>query len=208
MAIPMVSGPANFYVARQAAFPYAYPASKATIYFLGTCEQPPTLQLNPQWEPVMNDVGGSLLPIDYSYQGEDGLISGTLNKWNELIYTFISSHGLAQGGTARGTELWSDIGTLSQVEGISLQVWIQFPYASKTPYAAQGMPGGYHFKSCRLAGHVIGPGTRAGRRQLILHADRSLSESATASLSVNSLYDNTMTYIPTVPPILATGAIP
>src|SRR4051812_26889664 len=93
MSIPQTSGPAFIYIARIAP---ATSVARTDLYFLGTCEQPPTLQLNPQWEPIMNDVSGSLLPLDYSYQGEDGLLSGTLNKWNEKVYMRLASHGLAQ----------------------------------------------------------------------------------------------------------------
>ena len=205
MAIIQVSGPAFIYVSRTV--PASTP-SAASILFLGTCEQPPTLQLNPQWEPVMNDQGGSLLPIDYTYQGEDGLISGTLNKWNEQVYLNLASHGLSQGVAARGKELWSDVGTVSQLEAITFQTYVVFPYASKNPFAANGMPTCYRFLATRLAGHVIGPGTRAGRRQLILHTDRALSETGVASTTNFKLYDNTLGNCPaTTPPIGATGGI-
>ncbi len=209
MSTPQCSGPAFIYIARLA--PGTVPTT-AQLYFLGTCEQPPTMQFNPQWEPIMNDIGGSLLPIDYSYQGEDGLVSGTLNKWNETVYLRLASHGLAQGVAARGSELWSDIGTISQVEGITFETWMHFPYsAAKTVYGTTNfMPAGYRFLACRLAGHVIRPGTRANRRQLIFHADRAYLPSATPSLNGFSLYDHLMTTtttFPSVPPILPTGQV-
>lgn len=207
MATTQVSGPAFIYIARQ--LPAATPTG-AQLFFLGTCEQPPSLQLNPQWEPIMNDVGGSLLPIEYTYQGEDGLLSGVLNKWNEAVYAALATHGLlgqiAQS-LGRGADLWSDIGTMAQLEGITFQTFLHFPYASKTPNAAQSMPNGYRFLACRLASHVIGPGTRAGRRQLIIHTDRANMETASSTTSKFKLYDNVMTNIPAVPPIIAAGNV-
>lgn len=221
MAIPQTSGPAWLYIARIGSV--ATPTT-AQLYFLGSCEQPPTLQLNPQWEPVMNDQGGSLLPIDYSYQGEDGLFSGTLNKWNETVYKQLANHGIAQlaGAGARGSELWSDIGMLSQTEywngtnyvaGMStFQLFVHFPYAvAKTVYGTtNNMPAGMRFLACRLAGHVLGPGTRANRRQIIAHADRARVESATAALNGFTLYDHAMTTtttFPAVPPVGVTGQV-
>lgn len=234
MSTAQVSGPCYMYIAR----PTTTYLKTSELYFLGTCEQPPTIQLNPQWEPVMNDIGGSLLPIDYSYQGEDGLISGTLNKWNELVYRRLASHALYQGISSRGVEylgvptsggqlgLGGDIGKLSQTEDIAFRLIMHFPYAAKTVFGgftvATGlggvMPAGYQFYSCRLAGHVIGPGTRANRRQLIIHADRELAESATVLSNGFTLYDNTMiatvdgaapgtNIFPQTPPLSATGQV-
>jgi hypothetical protein len=209
MSIAQVSGPAYLYISRLALSAIGTPATTAQLYFLGTCETPPTLQLNPQWEPVMNDIGGSMLPIDYSYQGEDAVLSGTLNKWNETVYLNLASHALAQTVAARGSEKWSDIGSLAQVESLIFQLYVHFPYsAAKTVYGTtNNMPAGYRCVACRLAGHSIGPGTRAGRRQLVLHSDRALLETFSTSTSGFKLYDHTMTNIPAVPPIGVTGQV-
>jgi hypothetical protein len=217
MSIAQVSGPCYLYISRltiatntSGVTALSTPAAAAQLYFLGTCETPPTLQLNPQWEPIMNDIGGSMLPIDYSYQGEDAVLSGTLNKWNELVYKNLASHSLAQGVSGRGSELWKDVGTLAQLEAIAFQLYVHFPYsAAKTIYGTtNSMPVGYRCVACRLAGHSIGPGTRANRRQLVVHSDRALLETFVNTTSGFTLYDHSgFDNIPAVPPIKPTGQV-
>lgn len=166
--------------------------AKTDIFYLGTCEVAPKIRISPQWEKVMNDIGGAILPIDYTYQGEDGEIAGTLTMWNEDVYYNIQS----KPAEVRGVNSAGEIGTMWQLEGACRHLWIHFPYATKTAYSAAAMPTCYHFVAVRPIGEELGIGTVASKRLMAFAADRFLVPSTLAL----KLYDNTLSaHIPTYP---------
>lgn len=215
MSIPQCSGPAWIYLGYPT-FP-SMPTTAtnlptpttAQLYFLGTCEKVPVMNFNPQWEPIMNDEAGSIIPIEYSWQGENGVLQMTLNKWNEYVYRMLASHNLSQGKTSRGFEAWYDVGTLYQLEGKSFQTYCHFPYATQKSSFYPNMPVVYRFAACRMGGHVVMPGTTTNRRNVVLHLDRNYVNFQTNATGTSGFgfYDHTSTNIPAVPPVGATGQV-
>lgn len=194
---PFCTGPGFIYVSKSAfgspssaanVAPSGTPA-KADILYLGTCEGTVRIRVNPEYEPIMNDVAGVRLPLDYSYQGRDAELVGTLTDWNEAVYQRLQKIV----NSTLGTDAFGDIGTLMHLEGGTVHCWIHFPYTAKSTYTALGQPPCYHFGACRPIGEEMPVGTSASKRLFALKADRYYNPSD-ASMK---LYDlSTGSYIP------------
>ncbi len=178
---PFCTGPGYIYVSKNAinggsgsggvnVLPSGTPA-KADILLLGTCETAPRIRVNPEYEPIMNDVAGVRLPLDYSYQGKDAEIVGTLTDWNEAVYERLQKIVNA----TLGLDAFGDTGTIMQLEGGTCHVWIHFPYTAKTTYTTLGQPPCYHFAACRPIGEELSIGTTASKRLFAVKADRWLN---------------------------------
>lgn len=208
MATLFSTGPANLYISAPTInVSYGmndlltYPDS-ADVFFLGTCETAPAINIEPSFMPIKADIGGPMLPFDHLFVGEIGVVSGVLNKWNEAVYTKLTARPNQVGGT-RGTYTSKGIGNPMMLRGpgSAFCLWVQFPYQGKSFYSTQ--PAGYRFPGAILFGpDIIQPGTPS-RRALTFWGGR-VYKSTDGTWKV---YDHTMTNIPTVPPIVATGAI-
>lgn len=209
MASIYVTGPVHIYVSLPtnvvansstgAPSALTYPSS---IYYLGTGETAPTIQIAPMYEPVMNDIGGVQAPIDYTYQGKVGQASCTLTRWNEAVIAALDSFA-AGGGDARGTDGATAIGSAMLFEGGTFCTWFAFPYYTKNYGTTMGMPAGYRALACRLIPWQIAPGTRAKKRLFSIEMDR-VYKPADGKFY---LFDNVMTNIPAIPPTGPTGLV-
>lgn len=145
----------------------------AVPYYLGTCEQMPTIEVRPNYRPIyINDVGKKV-PYDLLYEGKDAILSMTLNNFSEYLHAIIGGRTNARvpGGGPRGIDLYDSIGSLILSEGLSLMVWLQFPNAAKPAMAQGGLPPGWRFFACTLlAPDRIEPGLRPKKIRLVFHA--------------------------------------
>lgn len=200
MAKLYTTGPAHLFVG------VGNVSSKEPVY-LGTAETAPDIDIQREYEGVPNDLGGSRLPMDRIYEGEEGMVGGVLTRWNEEVIAALMSVPDFENGT-RGLNNQFDLGTLMGSEGFAFPVWVVFPYASKPAFA--GMPAGYRFWSCINMSEGIRPGTRAKRHQVLFKAQRSFTTSSTPSVpySVQNgvgitaatwrLYDHDMSGLPDI----------
>lgn len=194
MAIINVTGPTFLMVSRAASASgsssgYVAPATalaKTDLLFLGTCESGASIQIQTMYEEVINDVGGSMLPIAKIYQGQQGAVVGTLNKYNEAVYARLADHPF-QAGT-RGIDLPGDIGTVLEQEGGTFHLVVWFPYNTKPIYTSNFMPTCFHFWNVKFGNEDFTTGTRAGKRQAIFICDRWYDDTTGAL----SLYDHVM----------------
>jgi len=187
MAQPYVTGPVNLFVR----------LPDASIEYLGTGKEAPRLKIVPHWEPVMNDLYGTKIPMDVAYEGEEAFVAVDLTRWNESVYTKLVQRPDVQ--TDRGRDILDDIGTLMIHEGASHELWLHFPYTTlKTSMATQ--PAGYHFR----AAYVLGPdeferlGTVAREQRVIWHCLRKSVAGGGASTLDLRLYDHDMTGLPSI----------
>lgn len=200
MAQPYVSGPVHMYVGTSAAPPNNPFAGGGPVY-LGTCESAPRIRLNPQFEPLMNDIGGSRLPYDYLYEDMDGMVFGDLTVWNYPVLSQLLSRPNWLKA-APGVGAFGDIGSLMATEGFTYNLWLQFPFFAKAAMAGAGLPAGYHFLSAFLFGpDEIDPGTKANKIHVQFQCMRALN---TAS-GLFSLYDFNFAGVPAVPPASPLG---
>lgn len=212
------TGPANLYVSLSStgssltmADLLAYP-SKATTYFLGTCEQPPKINIEPAYMPIKADIGGPLLPFDHLFTGEIGVVAGILNSWNETVYQELTARPTLTG--TRGTYTSKDIGrpVMMSGPGRAFCLWVQFPYsAAKAVYGTAGsMPRAYRFPGAVLFGpDVIMPGA-GSRRALTFWCGRVYK----ASDGTWKVYDHltvdpgdATNALPAVPPVTMDGVL-
>lgn len=164
------------------------------IYFLGSCQQPPRILINPKFKPIFADIGGSEVPYDWMFMGEDAAVFGVLNYWNESVYAKCASRPYPYLDT-RGAQRAAGVGSLMVTQGFAYHLWIRFPYAAKPVFS--DMPGGYHFTAAWMSGpDEINPGTRSGKRAVAFHCARVYN----AANGTWSLYDHDMTSVPVNPP--------
>lgn len=169
MAQLYVTGPCDIYVGTTA----------GTALFLGHAERTPNAQIRPMFSPVFCDLYGQRIQADAIYDGEEGMISADLTRFNESLYALIAARPNSTGtGAARGTNLPGDIGTLMVAEGFAYPLFLRFPYASKAAFSTGSggaMPAGYRFAACYLEGpDDLGPMATTNRRiRLNWHAVRT-----------------------------------
>lgn len=215
MANENVTGPAFLYVsipkrtmtnsATGLPAALAYPTS-GDIRFLGTSQQPPRIGFNVNYDPVMNDNTGTIVPMDYQYQGQSVQLAYTLNYWNEAVLIELDRVGQF-AGTVRGKDNFGDIGSLMIFEGMTFHVWVQFPYATSKAFgSAYNMPLGYHFSAARLLNYQLDIGTQFEKRLFPIEAWPVYNPTDGSRLT----WDTTFTNIPappSMPPIAASGAL-
>jgi hypothetical protein len=213
MAQHFCTGPAHIYVAPTdvtttptLSYTSATPAAGGftptrVIQYLGTAEKQPRIVVDSQFEPLFNDMGGGT-PLDYMFQGEEGVVSVVLTRWNETVLRRIRS--LPSPGGIPGLNPNGDLGKFMGLEGNTYPLYIQFPYATKA--AMLGMPFGYRFWSAYLQGPFeVMPGTTALRKQLIFKCTRHFGTSPLENAlnpnvpPLNSrLYDHDMGGLPAI----------
>jgi len=210
-----VTGPAHIYVAPGGIIStsnsgssgtlianYFAGVSASTILYLGTCEQPPRILVDPKWKALYADIGGDEVPFEKSFMGEAGMVTGILNRWNEAVYAKCAAK--PRTNATRGTWTANDVGTLMLAEAVAYPLWLHFPYASKQFGTIYNMPSGYRFLATYLAGpDGIDPGTKASKRVIAFACERVYKPSDGSW----KLYDHDMTNIPAIPPNNSTGAI-
>jgi len=191
MAQPYVTGPCSL---------WAGVGSGGSPVFLGHAERSPSIQVRPSFSPVFNDIAGQRVPMDYIYDGEEGMVSVDLTRYNEVVYAALAAR--PNPGGSRGVNVPGDIGTLVGIEGMAFQLWLNFPYAAKAAMAFGAMPAGYHFYAAFLEGPdgLDGLGTTNRRLRLNFHCIRALiSGENNLGQGVFLLYDHDMTAVDRLP---------
>jgi hypothetical protein len=151
MAQPWVTGVAHIFV-RPPNLSLLQGFNNQAIGYLGTAKKWPQIALARYYHPVWNDLGGSKIPIDELWQGEDALVGAEVNRWNELVYEAIATIPLGGAGVT-GSNGPAEMGTAMVFEGFTFDVWVAFPYSPALGWptakaAYLGMPPGYHFPAC------------------------------------------------------------
>lgn len=188
MAHPWCTGPSHVYV--------GVGANGAPLYF-GTTESTPMIEERPEYEPLMNDLGGSRKPFDFSFQGVDCIIGGTFTRYEWSV--FRTMRAIPTGSTAAGTgnlgvSRFGDLGTFMIYEAKAYPVWLTFPYSAKA--AMSGLTPGLRFVRCFLEAPIgFNGGTRPQRVHLTWYAARSFSIIAGGTMTC---YDENVSGLPAV----------
>lgn len=208
MSVPYETGPVEIYAAVNSTFPanplLTYP-QKSEIRFVGTGEIAPDIIKQTKFDPVFNDIGGSL-PFDYLFQGEEALIPITLTKFNWTVLTRMNSMPNPRSGQP-GYYQATDTGTLMVTEGLAYHFWMHFPYYSnKTIFSTAGMVAGYHFWATWTEGpFVVQGGTKANKIRLNQKCVRVYQPASNNNGWY--LFDHDMTSIPYIPPTTSDGIL-
>jgi hypothetical protein len=140
-----------------------------TPAFLGTGEVAPQFQHHVEMEPVMNDLAGSKIPLDYMLQGEIAFFSMTLTNWVENVVRRLEVK-LNDANSTLGMDDRHDRGTLMLTEGMSFPVWFLYGHRARASMVAANMPRGRQYKYCVVDDIVTIPGRRANRKQISMTA--------------------------------------
>jgi hypothetical protein len=213
------TGPAYFYAAPS---PGVYTTGGAPL-FIGTVETKPIIDVDDEWTPVRNDIGGSV-PIDKLFDGQSGMVTCDFNRFNygvmQALCTVPNTAAalgfgrLPPNAFAPGFNQAGDVGTLAVTEGQVFALIIVFPYWQKPAYgggggpAAGGMVPGYRFWGAETNKESIHGGTDAHRKRLIFDCQRVPYTGGVAGAPAPNnlygtvgfaLYDNAITAWGTLP---------
>ncbi len=117
--------------------------------YLGSARKSPRIESENSFLPWYDDEGGTSLPADDLYEGEQVQIIADLNRWNEPVVAFMQQTVPGPGGF-RGIDLPQSIGTSMVMEGATFPLYVQFPYAAKPAMGLRGLPPGYRYFNARL----------------------------------------------------------
>lgn len=185
---PWVTGPAHIFCGVGVGYAPRY---------LGTAEKSVRGQRNLEYEPVFNDIGGTRIPIDTSFQGEQWFISADVSRWDMASYNLLATVPRPSG--TLGQNAGGDLGTLMIQEGCAYPLWIQFPYGGGAKVAYAGLEAGRRFFASYLLGpEVLEPmGTQPHKRRLVWHCLRLLAPAANNSIASAS-FDANMSGLPAI----------
>ncbi len=189
MARTQVTGPIHHYVI----FPYA----PTTAYYLGTAKIAPKVRIQRAYKKVFNDLTGQLLPFERIFQGEEGQIISPINRFNQNIYTLLSSapRFALPGSSPRGSHGPLDIGAKVRENGCYFSLILQFPFAgSINSPASEAMPPFYYFPTCVCENDDLDEmGTAAEEILLAITAQQAFFPSNTSGGGGTWLYSNAVT---------------
>jgi hypothetical protein len=173
--------------------------------FIGTGVEGPDLSLDTRFKEIMNDLFGTELPGDRSYQGQEGDIEVMLNRFNFPILLkmmtrpFIGNNAANQASVP-GSNVLGDYGTLMTQEKQGFPLWIFFPRNIVAGMVLAGLIPGFHFFSTFIIGpDKIKPGSGDYQQQVIWKAQRKVTIGTSAVTSTLQLYDHDMTLVKNLP---------
>ena len=199
MATFYSTGPVLLFVGPQVFKPSQYTAlTSLPPVFLGTAEVSPQAEIRRQYQPAYNDMSGAV-PFDLNFLGEDAVIAIDLTRWDEVVYrTLATSPGAFGQTTAMGSprgrySALNGMGTLQAHDGLSLCVYMVFPYGF--PAAApvnnagrgNGMPGGYRWHGGALINDKL---HQMGSKYRKLHLTFQCAPVYDYQTAVFNLYDH------------------
>jgi hypothetical protein len=193
------TGPCHLFVDAGEPTPGSYvpgvgnvPGMTAPILYLGTGREAPVIITEKVHRPLYSSMRGKRVPYEWMYEGEFGIVTVNLNRWNEDVLEGIDT---AIGGTTNvpGTDESDAPGTLMLAEGASYKLWVQFPYQSLLNYT--DMPKGYRFFNAFLTGPQPQPqmGTDGEWVRQLTWRCESVEDPQTGQWD---LYDDDMTGLP------------
>lgn len=114
--------------------------------YLGTSEFSPYIEIDKQYVPLYNDLGGPAVPFDLCYAGKQAFVACDLTRFNIDALTAIQSDPTFDedelGDALIDGRL--DIGSLLDTEGLGIELYLIFPYAGSVS-AYEKLYQGYHF---------------------------------------------------------------
>ena len=155
--------------------------------FLGHSERTPNIEVRPMFSDVHSDITGQQNPIDKQYQGENGLVSLDLVRFNYSVYQQMADR-ISLVGSFPGTDGPLSIGTLMQTEGVCYNLFLRFPYAAKTAFGT--LIPGYRFLQAFLMGpDAITSGTVPHKIRCVWYCMPQFAVSTGAVGPTLALYD-------------------
>jgi len=181
MAQIMTTGPAHMFIGRSDGNNLT--TDEASIFYLGTFEKSPVIDIQTLTQPVMNDIGGESA-ISHAMQGQIATIQGVMNRYDEVEYAKIESG--YYGATRRGEIEKNKLGGLAQAMSLDFDVLFYFPFHSsfRTGSSNTDAPEGLHFVSVVPVKFKLAElSTRARTIEIALRAIPKMSIQAAGDLT-------------------------
>ncbi len=132
-----------------------------------TCERAPKIREMTDYEPVMNDLGGTKKEFDSLHEGTDAMVAGIATRWREPIARALAETPRYTGIGIRGDAL-GDLGTCMILEGRTVTVYVEYMYGNagsgvqKAAMTGGGMGPGLRFLACKWmpVEHDVGTGPK------------------------------------------------
>jgi hypothetical protein len=132
--------------------------------FLGFCEGITTISVDSGWEDVMTDYGGTKIPADVQFMGEQAFITADLVRYNENILNKLRARAF---DNLTGTVAENLMGSLMVGQGQSQKLSLVCPYSAITHFSGS-QNSGYTFGAAWLADAItLETGTRYARVRCI-----------------------------------------
>ena len=205
MSMAYETGPVHAYVGASATSILTLP-TLAETYYVGSGEIAPDIIKQVKFDPVFNDIAGSL-PYDYLFQGEECIVPLNFTVFNWARMLELNS---AVNNSDDGFDYAYNVGTLMLTEAKAFHLFLQFPYYTyKAIFSSASMPAGYHFYGSFVDSLVVQPGTKANKARVNFRCVRVYQPASTGNGFY--LFNHSMALfngtIPTVPPNNTTGAL-
>lgn len=136
------------------------------LLFYGWSEDGVGITLNPRYEDVMADIGGTLVPTDQQFMGETALVRARMKVFNTAPQLAMLKRINFGGATARGAAGAGGIGTLLKGEANTFRLLVYPPYATSKA-AMSTLPTAWNFLAASLAGPDEFP--QSTRAQAVSH---------------------------------------
>lgn len=162
---------------------------------LGYGENGVNIVVRAMYDAVMNDLGGTQIPFDRLFMGEEGQVSTVLTVFNWGVYESVCM-ARPDFASTPGTSRFGDLGTEVWGEAAGYNLWLRFPYQTAFTASNPGMVAGYHFFRSFMPENQPLFNTSAVKIPVNFQCIRSYNYS-TGSWA---LYDHNMTGTTVIPP--------
>lgn len=121
------------------------------IYYLGTAEVTPKVEHRPFYSDTFNDIGGTMVPMQRTEQGEMAIIGTLVNRYSKTAYDVLTRTGADV--VARGERGRYSRGSFVFGPG-SFELWLVFDNALVPEFRTPNLEYGYYYPQVDLGPHT------------------------------------------------------
>lgn len=171
---------------------YSQNITTGSYGYIGTCETTPEIKFSPNKLPVMNDVAGRSIPLDYIEEGTDATISCVFTRFDRSVLDQCLYYNSVATGGGNGYETRLNRGSLVK----AFKLILQFSFYG-TAEAQSGLLPGYRFAKSFVAAYVPSPvGTEASKCGVVFQAYSSWNSTTGAFVLYDNATDISSAYVP------------
>lgn len=176
----------------------------ADVYYLGTAETTPRVELRPAYRDIMNDIAGRTLPAQRTKDGESAMVGTVLTRYSKTAYDALCNVGSNRANgrltIAPGWEGRVSRGALVFGQ-LTWELWLVFQNYFDD-FATPNLEPGYYFPQCMFAAHTRDTLGAEGEKLLLAFDAQPYWEPQTSINSIQGtqrswmLYSKSVDYFP------------
>ena len=164
--------------------------ASGAMEFLGFSENGFTVRESAFFRPIHDDARGPEMAADQMALGKAVVISGQVITYDMAVLGRVKARYLVSGGSP-GAIVAGELGALLKLEGLTMNVMIKFPYASKSQMS--GMDSGIRI----IGGYVMGDiGTPTGVKAMTVNLTFAAIINFNTTNNTGTLFDNDVSGFP------------